>query len=108
MDMNQLYAQNQAHFRTFSPGPDNSGLIGGVEKIFRDLNLNTPLMRSVVVGGAAAAIMFAAQPSVFFHNGSPRPWAVLVEEGQELSAPPTTIPWYVVVVGCGLAAGLFV
>lgn len=110
MDVQSLIKQNlaQGGLRQSTPYVDTTGLFGGIEGAFRGLNLNTPMTRSIFVGGLVALGLFITQPEFAFSNGTVRPWSLIVseEDAANNKVAPTMVPWYLISAGLGFGAGL--
>jgi hypothetical protein len=79
-----------------------------IENLYTSLNLNTPVMRAVVTGGAVAGVLSIVQPDLMYIAGAPRPWDATTDATAEGTIPPTAVPWWLAATGAGLLAGILI
>lgn len=69
--------------------------------------LYTPAQRGLIAAALTTAFLFYAKPDAFFRPDNGRPRVAAWTARHDQLARATYMPWYIFVIGVGLAVDLF-
>jgi hypothetical protein len=82
--------------------------LGRLQTALSALGMGSPLGRfigfSIITGGA----IYLAKPSVFFVDGSAKPWSLLTLGKPSGGVKSTAVPWYLVALLVGFVGATFI
>ena len=78
------------------------------ENMLEKVGLTTPFARGVVVGAATVGLLWLIKPgSMFMDDGEAKAFSLMAPEGTP-AAETTSMPWWAVSAGAGIAFALFI